>query len=106
MASANSMKRIADEPEFLRNVTFFAYKAAVAVMAEAAVTASHAARVVYAKAILGGTASMTDYASAVVSNATLQAEANHDAPPNFGIPDSDLEFTVNSLFNAMAGVSL
>ena len=106
MASANAMKRIADEQEFLRNVTFFVYKAAIAVMAEAAITANHAVRVVYAKKILDGTASLTFYANAVVSNSTLQAAADHNAPPNFGMSDDDLEFTVNSIFNAMAGVSL
>ncbi len=83
---------------FQDRVRFFAVKAAVAVMSEAAVTASHAERVAYAKKILAGELDLLDLSIAVVTNAAVLAAG-------FDAPDGDLEFTVNSLFNAFAGVA-
>lgn len=104
MASQHIMSKIADHEAFVARVRYCAKKAAVAVMAEAPETASHAERVAYAKQLLDGTASASSYAQAVVTNATLTASGELD-PAQFGISDGDLEFTVNSMFNAMAGVA-
>ncbi len=75
--------------------------AAIAVMAEDAVTASHAERVIYAKLILDGSASAEEYAIGVITNPTVNAHiiAGTDYT-------SDLAFVVQSMFNAFAGVSL
>jgi hypothetical protein len=105
MASFDEMATIATQTTFLRRVKYAANKAAIAVMAEDAGTASHAERVVYAKTVLDGTASVQDYANAVVTNSTLTAAGDISSSPLHGISDNDLEFTVNSMFNAMAGVA-
>jgi len=105
MATYDTMETIANQTSFLRRVRYSMKKAAVAVMAEDAGTASHAERVVYAKTVLDGTASVQEYASAAVTNATITTNGDITAGPLFGTSDSDLEFTVNSMFNAMAGVA-
>ena len=104
-ATASEAVWIAQQTDFLRRVRYFAMKAAVAVMAEEAGTANHAERVVYAKTILNNSYNSNAYALACMANATLQASADTSDTDLFGVSDNDLEFTVNSLLNAMAGVS-
>jgi hypothetical protein len=105
MATYDTMATIAQQTAFLRRVGYCLNKAAIAVMAEDAGTAGHAERVVYAKEVLDGTANVANAANAVVTNATLTTNGDLASPPLFGISDSDLEFTVNSMFNAFAGVA-
>lgn len=105
MASFNEMALISIDAGFLRRVTYCLKKAAVAVMAEDVGTANHAERVTYSIKVLDGTASVTECAKAIVTNATLTSGANPAVLPDFNISDGDLEFTVNSMFNAFAGVS-
>lgn len=97
MPSADAMT-VARNGGFQERVKYFLQKAALAVMAEVNTTAAHAARVVYAKVVLTGDASVPEAAVAVVTNATVAAAG-------FNVTDNDLEFTVNSVFNALAGVS-
>lgn len=104
MASFSEMASIANSGLFQSRVEYCLKKAAVAVMAEDAGTASHADRVTYAKKVIDGTASTAEAAKAVVTNSTLTASGDSDAA-NMGIVDSDLEFTINSMFNAFAGVA-
>ena len=75
--------------------------AAIAVMAEEATTVSHAERVVYAKEILAGTASITEMSIGFLTNSTIKAHIAADTDYT-----SDLAFVMGSLFNAFAGVSL
>ncbi len=82
-------------------VHYYMVKAAVSVMAEAADTAKHAERVVFAKTILAGSASVPLYALGVTTNATVKGHI--DAGTSY---DDLLEFTVNSLFTAYAGGAL
>jgi len=105
MATYNEMQLIAVDAGFQRRVEYCLKKAAIAVMAEDAGTANHAERIVYAKQVLDGIASVTEVAKAIVTNATVTAGANPTVLPEFSIVDSDLEFTVNSMFNAFAGVA-
>ena len=105
MASYDEMATIAAHSTFLRRVRYCMKKAAVAVMAEDAGTVGHAERVTFAKTILDGQASVEAYAQAVVTNATLTTNGDISLEPNHGISDSDLEFTVNSMFSAHAGVA-
>ena len=105
MATFDTMATIAQQSAFKRRVEYCMKKAAVAVMAEAAGTASHAERVVFAITVLDGSASVSEAASAVVTNATLTTNGDITAGPLYGVSDNDLEFTVNSMFNAFAGVA-
>ena len=103
MADSLTVVQVANHPRFQGRVDYYMSKAAVAVIAEAQVTVGHAARVVYAKTILDGTASAQEYSTAVMTNSTLVAAAVI-TQADHGITDGDLEFTTNSMFNAMAGV--
>lgn len=105
MASFDEMATIAAHSTFLRRVQYAMKKAAVAVMSEVATTPNHTERVVYAKTILDGTASVPEFANAVVTNSTLTTNGDLGNTPTHNISDADLEFTVNSMFDAMAGVA-
>lgn len=105
MATFEVMADIAANKTFQNRVEYCLKKAAVAVMAELAGTANHAERVVYASKVLDGQASVIEAAKAAVTNPTLTAGGDIGAGPLFGISDNDLEFTVNSMFNAFAGVA-
>ena len=105
MANAGDLLTIARNQRFQDRVNYYLNKAAIAVMAEAANTASHQNRVFYSRKILGGGINMQDIAIDVATNATIAAEAVLATTPDYAVPDSDIEFVVNSLFNALAGVS-
>ena len=105
MGTYDEMATIAANNSFLRRVEYCMKKAAIDVMAESSGTASHTERVAYANNILGGSASVPAYALSVVTNSTITASADISNNPDFGISDSDLDFTVNSMYNAMAGIS-
>jgi len=97
--------RVALNREFLWRVRHFIKKAALAIMAEAADTANHAERVALANSVLSGGFNIQELAFAVVTNATISGNALTDIE-NQGVTDSDLEFTINSMIDAHAGVSL
>jgi len=105
MAGFEEMQQIANRSEFLRRVEYALKKAAIAVMAEDGGTANHAERVVYATKVIDGEASIAEASKGVVTNATLTSSGDLSASPLFGISDGDLEFTVNSMFDAFAGVA-
>jgi len=95
MVALDAME-VADEFGFQQRVEFFLKKASIAVMAEALSTAGHAERVIYAKDVLDGSASTIEATQAVVTNATIEAAG-------LASTDSDIEFTVNSMFSALSG---
>lgn len=95
MSSITGMA-LANEQGFQNRVEWFLSKAAIAVMAELLNTAGHAERVIYAGSVLDGTASVLQASIAVSTNATVDAAG-------LAVTDSDLEFTVNSMFSALAG---
>ena len=80
-------------------VRYFMIKAAIAVMAEAENAANHVDRMAYAMRCLTGQADVTQYTIGVATNSTIAAKI--DAVET--VSDSDLEYTVNSLFDAYAG---
>jgi hypothetical protein len=99
------MASIAEHVTFLRRVEYCLKKAAIDVMAELATVDNHAERVAYATKVLTGEASVGEYARAVVTNPTLTAGGDISSPPNMGISDGDLQYTVESMFNAHAGIA-
>lgn len=103
-ASAKDLMTIANNGTFQSRVQYYMESYALTVMAEANTVTSHATRVIYANKVLAGTASVVQYAIAVVTNSTIAAEASL-AGTDFSIVDSDIAFQVNSIFNSMAGVS-
>lgn len=105
MASLTELGFIASDAHFQQRVNLAAVNAALAVMAEAVITANHAARVVFAKTILAGTANGLWLCYGVLQNSTIAAEAVIATAPDFAIPDADIQFAINSVFNAFAGVA-
>ena len=95
---ALSRSQFAITEDFQNTVKYFMQKAAIAVMSESDATANHAARLNFARKILSGQASIYEFAFAVVTNATIGGHI--DVPE--AIPDADLEFTVNSMYDAFS----
>ena len=96
MSVSSDAMHVSQQPQFVQRVKYFMEKAAVAVMSETLSTAGHTERVAYAKIVLDGTASAIDYAVAVLTNSTVAAAGA-------AVSDSDMEFTVNSMFDAFSG---
>lgn len=95
---ALARSQFAATADFQNTVKYFMQKAAIAVMAESDATNNHAARLNLARKILSGQASIYEYAYAVVTNSTIGGYVDTSA----AIPDADLEFTVNSMFDAFS----
>ena len=83
---------------FQDKVMYYVTKAAIAVMAEEAITPHHAKRVAFAHRILDGGFRVERYALGVMANSTIKSKVDSDTKY-----DDDLEFVVNSLFTAYAG---
>jgi hypothetical protein len=64
---------------------------------------NHSARAAFAIKVAQGTYNLQAAAFAVLTNATIAAEATNGVSGNT-IPDADIQFSVNSLWNMLAGV--
>ena len=94
MANYVSQDNLAHDSQFLQRVRVAMVTAAVQVQAEVNTTDNHTNRSNYAKLVLNAPdAYVQQFANAVVSNAAITTASI----------DSDIAFTVNSIFNAMAG---
>lgn len=102
MASYSDLGTISTLPDFQRRVAVAMGVAAVNVYSEAGTTTGHAARALYATNVLNGNYNLQAICFSVLQNATVQVEASTTATNN-GIPDTDIQFTVNSVWNALAG---
>ena len=85
---------------FQNKIKFYCIKAAIAVMAEDASVVAHMQRVDFAHRILQNGPNLDQYALGILTNTTIKGHI--DAGTSY---DADLEFAVNSLFNAYAGVA-
>lgn len=95
MAILDSITLAADDV-FQKKITHLVVKAAHAIMNEDSGTANHAARVTLAKQALAAPEVLGKrFAYGVVTNGAITAAST----------DSDLEFTVNSLWNSYAGIA-
>lgn len=102
--TSSDIAKIAQQADFVNRVMYYVTGAAVDVMAEPANTPDHAARVAFAQKALSGNYYVQGAVNAVLSNPSIAAESDsREAGAN--IPDGDLEFAVNSLFDALAGVN-
>ena len=106
MATASEAARVADQATWQDRVEYYRLAAALDVVAEDPVTQNHLERVVYAQKIIAGSNNISGYSLAVATNATVLASISEaTGEPDWGVSDNDMEFTVNSLFNAFAGIS-
>ena len=86
--------KLAIDPEFVARVEIALAKSAAAVNSEATTTPGHVIRVKYSKRVLDAPAS----AAASAAVAVAASPAINDAST-----DADIEFTINSLWNSLAG---
>ena len=105
MALFRDLNTIASDSGFQGRCRYALMVAAVNVLAEVNTTTNHNKRANYGLAVLAGSANMLLVAILVLTNATIAAEANAATAPDFAIPDADIQFAVNSLFNDLAGVT-
>lgn len=107
MATTVDLITIAQNQAFQSRVTYALYNTAIAVLSELGSTQGHTQRVVYAKAILNGNSNTVNVAIGVLTNTTIASEADISKSVNgdYGIPDGDIQFAVNTFFNAFSGVS-
>lgn len=85
---------LAIDPLFVARVEIALAKSSVAVNSEDPSTPGHSTRVAYSKRVLDAPASAAASAAiAVVTNAAIDADA----------PDDAIEFTINSMYNALSG---
>lgn len=103
-ATFSDLGTIAKDANFQQRVGYALMVAGVNVYAESAGTAGHPARLAFALRVFNGTNNLQAACQMVLTNATIAAEANVATTPAFAIPDSDIQFAVNSLWNDLAGV--
>ena len=102
-ATFSDIGNIAADANFQKRVGYALMVAAVNVYSESPGTQAHPARVALAIRVLNGAFGNSTAAIAVMTNATIAAEANFLTVPAFAVPDADIQFAINSLWNALAG---
>ncbi len=102
MASYSDLITIAGNNGFQNRIKYALTQAAVSVYNESSSTTGHTARVAYATSVIQGNYNLAPAALAVLTNTTIGAEATLATAPDFGIPDTDIQFAVNSLWSALA----
>lgn len=103
MATYKQLMVLADDQNFQNRVKIAMQSAAIDVMAESTATTAHITRKTYAGKILDGTASVYQFTVGVLVNGTISGEVTAGSSDS-AVPDSDVQFVVNSEFNAFAGV--
>ncbi len=102
MASYDDLIKIAGNDGFQNRVKYALTSAAVSVYNELSSTTGHTARVAYATSVIQGSYNLAPASLAVLTNTSIATEATLGSAPDFAIPDSDIQFAVNSLWNALA----
>lgn len=106
MATFAQLGIIATEQEFMQRVQYAMSVAAVNVYAESPTTQGHAARAALAVRVLNGNFALVSACYGVLTNSTIAAEAtipSSGPPAGNTIPDTDIQFAVNSIWNSLAG---
>lgn len=102
MATYSILGQIATQPDFQSRVAVALNSAAVSVYSESTSTTGHVARALYATKVLTGQYNLHAACFGVLVNSTIQSEAVQGTVGN-AIPDSDIQFQINSIWNALAG---
>lgn len=101
-ASYADLGQIAQQTEFLNRVRCALFQAAIAAYNEGSGATGHAARAAFATKVLNGQYDLSAASNAVLTNSTIISEAIANQSGN-GVPDSDLQFVMNSVYNGLAG---
>lgn len=103
MATFSDLGAIAQNNNFQSRVGYAMAVAATNVYSESPATTGHAARSVFAQKVINGQYNLYPSSLSVLTNATIAAEAVLATTPGYAIPDGDIQFAVNSLWNAFSG---
>lgn len=109
-ANFAQLAQIAQSPEFQQRVGYAMSVGAATVYGEVGTTPNHSARAAYAIKVANGNYSLPAATLIVLANSTIAAEATASVPQTGvastlnTIPDSDIQFAVNSFWNMLAGV--
>jgi hypothetical protein len=104
MATYSLLSDIVNQAVFQNRVHLAMQQAAWSVYSEDTATVGHTERAAYANKVATGTANVLEVCYLVLTNPSVAAEADPTKPPDCGIPDSDIQFAVNSYWNLLAGV--
>lgn len=105
MATAQDLAELSKSPLFQERVKYYLTKAAIAVHAEAyggtgqPTAAEHELRIAFAQEVLKGNYNIVEVCRGVMTNDTIRTKFLAD-DNIYG----DIEFVVNSVFDAFAGV--
>jgi len=102
MANYDDLIKIAGNDGFQQRIKYALMSAAVNIYSEATSTTGHAARGVLASQVIQGSYNAASVPLAVLTNTTIAGEATLASAPDYGIPDGDIQFAVNSLWNALS----
>lgn len=102
MASFSALGYTANQEDFRRRVGYALSVAALAAYNENAGVTNHALRAAYATKVLNSQFDLHGAVLGVLTNGTIAAECNEASTGN-GVPDGDIQFAVNSIYNALAG---
>lgn len=103
MASFSDIATIAyDDATFRRRVSYALTVAAISAYNESTGTTGHVARATFATKVLASQFDLHGVVLGVLTNTTIAAEANSATVGN-SVPDADIQFAINSIFNALAG---
>ena len=103
MATFDQIRQIATDPFFQGRVGYATMVAAINVFSEDPATSNHAQRLAFAENVIKGTGyNIGAVTLAVLSNSTIATEATMTPTPGANVPDSDIQFAVNSLWNAFS----
>ncbi len=104
MATFSDLAAIAKDTNFQSRVSYAMMVAANNVYAEAGNVTGHPARVAFSRQVFCGSINIFYCCLMVLTNSTIAAEAVLATTPAFAVPDGDIQFAVNSLWNAFSGV--
>ena len=103
MGTLSTLAEVAKQPMFQSRVGLAVQQAAWSVYSEVSTTPGHTERAAYANKVANGTFNLPPICDLVLTNPSIAAEADPTKEPDNGIPDSDLQFAVNSYWNLLAG---
>ena len=95
---------IAQSQPFLQRVSFAMNSAAANIYNEGSGVTNHSARAAFAIKVATGSYSLSAAALAIITNATIVAEAVNDGSQTNAIADTDIFNSVAALWNMFSGV--
>lgn len=107
MADLQDLGTIANDPAFQARCMTALEAASVAILAEGDNVVNHTQRAAFASEVMDHQNQVSAFAvaEAVLTNATIAAEATVASLPGCtAVPDGDIQFAINSVFEDLAGI--